>query len=192
MKRVGIDYGRPGLGYKCLGCGGVTQYPLLLSVCECGRELKADEIELRVFPTYRIGKALQTVPRTIGLLTSLKTKLREHGIECVVAASMRGNSSTYIAPLLVSGAPPIIVDFVLDERDWEFQVLQAMKKGADLKVKALLIVKNSLQEMVRDMVNSNRVKVLAFEEESSIPEEAAQAIRNLLAAPIEIESPLAN
>jgi hypothetical protein len=135
---------------------------------------------------------LQTVPRTIGLLTSLKTKLREHGIECAVAASMRGNNSTYVAPLLVNGTPPIIVDFVLDERDWEFQVLQAMKKGADLKVRALLIVKNGLQDMVRDMVNSNRVKVLAFDEESSIPEDAVQAILNSLSSPIELESPLAN
>jgi hypothetical protein len=63
MKRVGIDYGKPGLGFKCLSCGEVSLYPLLISICECGREFKTDRSRKLVIPIYRIGRTLQAAPR---------------------------------------------------------------------------------------------------------------------------------
>lgn len=63
MKRVGIDYGKPGLGFKCHSCGGASLYPLLVLMCECEREFKADRLKLQEFPIYRIGRTLQAAPR---------------------------------------------------------------------------------------------------------------------------------
>ena len=72
MKRVGIDYGRPGLGFRCLSCHEVAQYPLVTLMCDQHHESKINEQELLVHPSYRLGRALQTMPRIINLLNSIK------------------------------------------------------------------------------------------------------------------------
>jgi predicted RNA-binding Zn-ribbon protein involved in translation (DUF1610 family) len=185
MKRVGIDYGRPGLGFKCLSCHAVSQYPLLMLVCDHGHELKVDEQELIVYSVYRLGRALQTMPRIVSYLNAIKEELTRREISCVVLAQSRGaTGEIHIAPLLVFGIPPIIADFIIDESGWEFQVLQSIKKSADLSANALLIVKNELFENVKNMVNPDRIKVVPFEDESTIPENATRALVEMRSAPL--------
>ena len=52
MKRVGIDYGNPGIGFKCSSCEKVFQFPLVLSHCESGHTSKIDELDLKSYPIY--------------------------------------------------------------------------------------------------------------------------------------------
>jgi len=184
MKRVGIDYGRPGLGFKCLSCGEVSQYPSLMLLCEEGHDFKIDRQELRIFPIYRLGEALRTMPRMMTHLTETKMLLSEHQTESVLLAQVKGMSgSTYIAPLLVPGIPPLIADFMLDEEGWEFQVLQTIKKSVDLNSRILLVVKDRLLEFVRDMVNPERITVIMFDDESTIPKLATEAILQMQSNP---------
>jgi hypothetical protein len=190
MKRVGIDYGRPGLGFRCLSCREVSQYPHLMLVCEKGHEFKIDEQELRVFPIYKVGEGLQTMPRIMSQLTAVKNLLAKEERECVLLAQVKGMSgATYIAPLLIPGIPSILVDFLLDDSSWEFQVLQAIKKSVDLNARALLVVKDHLLEVVKDMVNPDRINVVAFTEESEIPELVATALVQMGTNPTPLPQP---
>jgi hypothetical protein len=50
LRRVGIDYGRPGLGFKCFSCHRVFQYPAIILSCEGGHDFKVDEVELKTYP----------------------------------------------------------------------------------------------------------------------------------------------
>ena len=98
-------------------------------------------------------------------------------IECLVLAQAKGVSgASYIAPLLVLGIPTTIADFVLDNASWEFQVLQTIKRSADLKARGLLVVKMELFETVKGMVNPERINVVAFEHEAEIPERTVAAL----------------
>lgn len=181
MKRVGIDYGRPGLGFTCPECKQISQYPLIKLLCERGHELKVDQAELRTFYVYRLGKALQTVPRIVELLNSIKTKLTERGHNCVLLAKVTSpNGSVYITPLLVFGVPPLIADFILEEATWEVQVLGAIKKTADLNVRSLLVVKRDLEQGVKGMVNPERIKVIAFDDEGEIAKRVPAVISEMV------------
>ena len=95
----------------------------------------------------------------------------------MLLAQVKGMSgSTYIIPLLVSGIPLIIADLILDETNWELQVLQTIKKSVDLNSRALLVVSHKLLEFVSSMVNPERITVVAFENELTIPELMVKAI----------------
>lgn len=184
MKRVGIDYGRPGLGFRCLSCGEVSQYPQLLLTCGHGHEFRIDEQELRVFPIYKLGKALQTMPRIMGFLTAIKEELARNDAESVVLAQVAGASgTTYIASIMIPSIPPILTDFVLDESSWEFQVLQTIKKSADLNARTLLLVRSDLCAMAKEMVNPDRIRVISFEDEAMIPELATKALLEMRSNP---------
>ena len=184
MKRVGIDYGRPGLGFTCPECKQVSQYPLIKLLCERRHELKVDEPELRTFYVYRLGKALQTVPRIVELLNSIKAKLTQRGHNCVLLAKVTSpNGSVYITPLLVFGVPPLIADFILEEATWEVQVLGAIKKTAELNVRSLLVVKRDLEQPVKGMVNPERIKVVAFESEDEIADQVPVVISKIVTSP---------
>lgn len=190
MKRVGIDYGRPGLGFRCLSCNEVSQYPQLALTCDHDHEFRIDEQELRVFPIYKLGRALQTMPRIIGFLSAIKEELSRNEVEAMTLAQVAGTSgTTYIAPLLVPGIPPILTDFVLDEPSWEFQVLQTIKKSVDLNARTLLLVKSDLYGMVRDMVNPDRITVVSFENEAAIPELAINALLQIRSNPTPLPKP---
>lgn len=108
MKRVGIDYGRPGLGFTCPNCKQVSQYPLIKLLCGREHELKVDEPELRLFNVYKLGKALQTVPRIIELLNAIKQKLTESERNCVL-----DNDSSRNEPL-----PPRTIEACLFHMDY--------------------------------------------------------------------------
>jgi len=185
MKRVGIDYGRPGLGFTCPNCKQVSQYPLIKLLCQRGHELKVDEPELRLFHVYRLGKALQTVPRIVELLNAIKQKLTESGRNCVLLAKVTSpKGSVYITPLLVFGMPPLIADFILEESNWEVQVLGAIKKTADLNVRSLLVVRKELEQPVKGMVNPERIKVITFDNEGEIADRVAEVVAEMLSAPL--------
>jgi len=185
MKRVGIDYGRPGLAFTCPNCKQVSQYPLIKLLCEREHELKVDELELRLFNVYRLGKALQTVPRIVELLNAIKQKLTESGRNCVLLAKVTSpRGSVYITPLLVFGMPPLIADFILEESNWEVQVLGAIKKTADLNVRSLLVVRKELEQSVKGMVNPERIKVITFENEGEIADRVPEVVAEMLSAPL--------
>jgi predicted RNA-binding Zn-ribbon protein involved in translation (DUF1610 family) len=188
MKRMGIDYGRPGLAFTCPECKQASQYPLIKLLCERGHELKVDEPELRIYYVYRLGKALQTVPRIVKLLNSIKAKLTELGHNCVLLAKVTSpTGSVYITPLLVFGVPPLIADFILEETNWDVQVLGAIKKTAALNVRSLLVVKRGLEQPVKDMVNPERIKVVAFETEDEIADQVPVVISKMVTSPMKTD-----
>lgn len=170
MKRVGIDYGRPGFGFICVSCHAVSQYPLLIMTCDKGHESKVSEEELILHPIYKLGHSLQTMPRIINVLSEVKRAMEEREIKCFALAQTksRDGGALYISPILVVSVPSITVDFILEDVGWEFQVLQTIRKCADLGYKGLLVVKQGASEPIRDMVNPAKISVIAFDEESEI------------------------
>jgi len=62
----------------------------------------------------------------------------------------------------------LIVDFIIDEANWEFQVLNTIKKIADCGAVGLLVVKENLEASVKAMVNPENIRALSFLNELEI------------------------
>jgi hypothetical protein len=181
MKRVGIDYGRPGLAFTCPECQEVSQYPLVKLLCHNNHELKLDEPELRQFSVYKLGKGLSTIPKIITILNEIKTKLTANGHSSIVLANVTGESGNeYVTPLLVLTIPPLIADFILDKTTWEFQAIEAIRKTADLKSRSLLVVRKELEGLVNNMINPQRIQLITFEKEDEITEKVVKTIDEIL------------
>jgi len=181
MKRVGIDYGRPGLAFTCPECKEVSQYPLVKLLCHNGHELKLDESELTQFSVYKLGKGLSTIPRIITMLNEIKGKLTSRGHECMILANVTGESGNkYVTPLLVLTIPPLIADFILDRSTWEFQAIEAIRKTADLNARSLLVVQKELTQQVENMINPKKIQVVPFDQEEEIVRKVTEAIDDAL------------
>lgn len=168
LKRVGIDYGNPGIGFKCSSCEKVFQFPLVLSYCEVGHTSKIDEIDLKSYPVYVLGENAKSLSTLLLETRSLRNLLEEKNIHSQILCQLRGSSgSLHVVPLLLT--PPSGEQFALDFIHGESQegveeaILQLLLKNADLgKMKMLIIVDGaaSIQQRITPMINPEKVKIL--------------------------------
>jgi predicted Zn-ribbon and HTH transcriptional regulator len=168
LKRVGIDYGNPGIGFKCSSCEKVFQFPLVLSYCEAGHVSKIDEIDLRSYPIYVLGENAKSLSTLMLETKNLRNVLEEKNIHSQVLCQLRGSSgSIHVVPLLLS--PPsgeqVALDFIHGDSQEavEGAILQLLLKNADLgKMKMLIIVDAASSiERITPMINPEKVKILA-------------------------------
>jgi transposase-like protein len=163
MKRVGIEYGRPGIGFTCQDCKRVFQYPLVNAVCHNGHELRVDEIDLQHFPTYRINEEIQNFAEVAEYFTSIQQALVDKGLEAYVLSKIRGESGiTHIMPLIVrSRRAHVVVDFILDESGFDAKILQKILRGADLsKYIMLLFVPEGIISRLAPIVNKEKIRLV--------------------------------
>jgi hypothetical protein len=170
LKRVGIDYGNPGIGFKCRECEKVFQFPLVLSRCSSGHTSKIDEINLKSFPKYVIGGNAEGLSNLLIDSQTLKTHLEKRDIKSKMLASLMGSSGTYhVVPLLLTlpgsqEGENIALEFVNDDANIEKSMLQLLMKSADLeKLRMIIIHRGEADaiEQIRSVVNPKKVRVLS-------------------------------
>ncbi|HKU50223.1 MAG TPA: hypothetical protein VJP79_09750 [Nitrososphaera sp.] len=171
LKRVGIDYGNPGIGFKCRECEKVFQFPLVLSKCSAGHTSKIDEINLKSFPKYVLGGNAEGLSSLLIESRSLKGHLEKKNIGSKVLATLVGASGAHhVIPLLLSlpaaaedEASDIAVEFVNEDANPDKSMLQLLMKSADLKELRMIVVFKGAEEAIEKMksvVNPKRVRVL--------------------------------
>lgn len=168
LKRVGIDYGNPGIGFKCSSCEKVFQFPLVLSYCDTGHISKIDEMDLKSFPIYVLGENAKSLSALMLETRNLRNMLEEKNVHSQVLCQLRGSSgSLHVVPLLLT--PPsseqVALDFVHgdSQEDVEGAILQLLLKNADLGKMKMLIIVNAAGsiERITPMINPEKVKILA-------------------------------
>ncbi|MCS6788654.1 MAG: hypothetical protein NZ733_05130, partial [Aigarchaeota archaeon] len=53
LKTVGIDYGRPGIGYSCNACNNKFQFPVYKMTCRNEHVMRLDELALIRVPIFK-------------------------------------------------------------------------------------------------------------------------------------------
>jgi TackOD1 domain-containing protein len=185
LKRVGIDYGNPGIGFKCSSCEKVFQFPLVLSRCDYGHSLKIDELDLKSYPKYTLGGNAKGLSTLLVECRALKGELEKKNIKVKILATMRGASgATHVAPLLVTkpsqeSDEQIAIELISDESNFEKSVLQLLLKSADLQsIKMIIIYKGSLTSIdhIKAIVNPKKVKVLIATDPAQLPEQIIKEV----------------
>jgi hypothetical protein len=167
LKRVGIDYGNPGIGFKCSSCEKVFQFPLVLSYCESGHLSKIDEMDLKSYPIYVLGENAKSLSTLLLKAKSLRIMLEQKNIHSQVLCQLRGSSgSIHVVPLLLTApsGEQVALDFIHGESQGtvEEAVLQLLLKNADLgKMKMLVVVNGATSvERITPMINPEKMKIL--------------------------------
>jgi hypothetical protein len=165
LKKVGIEYGKPGIGFKCQECGRVFQYPLVNMACQGGHTSKIDELDLKPFPVYRVNDEIQGFADVADYFLSIQKALAASRIEAEVLARIKGQSGVmHIIPLAIKTQKAnAVVDFILKETGSDSKVLQKVLRSADLgRYMTLLFVPQALVSQLSSIVNPDRVRLLAI------------------------------
>lgn len=181
LKRVGIDYGNPGIGFDCSNCEKVFQFPLVLSYCEEGHASKIDELDLKSYPNYVVGGNAKGLSKVLADSRALQAILKKINIHSEVTVQLAGASGTkHLVPLLVTtaGGEKVAVEFIPDEPDIEQVILQLLLKSADLEKTRMAIISKSpdLVRQITQIVNPQKVRVLQVVDISSIPDQLVRKI----------------
>jgi hypothetical protein len=166
IKRVGIDYGKPGIGFKCLLCSSVFQYPAVGMICQGGHESRIDELELVSFPIYKVGQKVHEALAAFETVAAAQKVLADKSYAAQMFAQVRGESgSLHIVPLLVTrNGMAFAIEFIAgaDYAKSGSQILQIILKYADLShFRVLLFASNSIKQSLEALVNPKKVKLVA-------------------------------
>jgi TackOD1 domain-containing protein len=185
LKRVGIDYGNPGIGFKCSSCEKVFQFPLVLSRCDYGHSSGVDELDLRSYPKYTLGRNAKGLSTLLVECRNLKDELEKKSLKVKVLATLKGASgATHVAPLLLTkpsqdSNEQIAIELVNDESNFEKTVLQLLLKSADLQsVKMIIVYKGPLTSIdhIKAVVNPQKVKVLLLADPAQLPDQIIKEV----------------
>lgn len=179
MKRVGIEYGKPGIGFKCQDCGRVFQYPVLNIACQGGHESRIDEIDLKSFPVYKVNEEIQSFAEVADYFIGIQKALAVNSVKSDVLGRIKGTSGvTHIFPLVVETAKvQVVIDFILDESGFDAKILQKILRAADLgRHIVLLFVPESRIGRLAAIVNPNKIKLLSVSGPTNSPEAIASEV----------------
>jgi len=103
LKVVGVDYGRPGISYKCNNCLNTFQLPLIESTCSKGHVLKLDELALHRSPVVVYEPLKPLRESAAWKVLDLVEVLNSHGYKAEPLALLRGTATRaeYIVDVLV-------------------------------------------------------------------------------------------
>jgi transposase-like protein len=179
VKRVGIEYGKPGIGFKCQDCGRVFQYPAVNITCQNGHSSRIDEIDLKYFPVYRVNDEIRSFAEVADYFIGIQQALASKKVKSDVLGRVKGASgATHIFPLVVeSEKVHVVVDFILDEAGFDAKILQKILRAADLgRHIVLLFVPQGLIVSLAAIVNPNKIKLLAVSGPMSEPRTIAEEV----------------
>lgn len=187
LKKVGIDYGRPGISFKCQDCSEILQYPLIDIVCPANHVSKVDEIDLRAFPVYRVDSEMQGFAEVVDYFVEIQRVLMDIGISSKVLGKVRGTSGVnHVFPLVIESekAQGVVVDFILEESGLDAKILQKVLRGADLALhKILIFIPAGLMAQLSPIVNPDKIKLFPLESNNNNggdPASIAEEIRKVI------------
>lgn len=166
LKRVGIDFGRPGFGFICLDCSAVFQIPLVEIECEKKHTSRVQQLEIKRYPVYRLSENSKKLSQVLDIAEYIAEELRSLGLRVTTFAHVRGMSgAVYTIPIYIEGDPSLIIEIapkdVVDERYPFLVSIEAI----DIPNSAMLLIlpKDTLPEL-ETIFNPEKIKVVKVED----------------------------
>lgn len=180
LKRVGIDYGRPGFGYICRDCRSVFQIPLIWLVCEKEHKSKVDGLIIKKYPIYRLSDEVKKLLPIYNIVEDLVGELSSHGLRAEGFKYVKGMSgTTYTIPIFIDGSPSIIVEFGLSEEIDERYPFMMVIEALDIPNSIMfLILPFDFKPELESVLNPEKIKIIKIKDLESSKD---KIIRELIA-----------
>jgi len=162
LKTVGVDYGRPGLSYKCLNCNNITQFPLIKLLCSNNHSLKVDEVDFISYPIYQISKRAFEMDKIKRISELIKEMLMKENLSYTVLTYqlVRGISGVeHMIPIMIP-EKQLYIDFILEEEEVQSSILSLLIKALDLPGKFIIIIKGRIDPRLINAFNVRNVEIV--------------------------------
>ncbi len=142
LKRVGIDYGRPGLGFRCQRCGAIFQYPLISLRCDKDHTTTLDKINLERYPIFGVSSELKKARPILELIQKIKAELEQSlNVKTEVLKIVKGKSGAlYLAHILIHLDGKVAAIEVLSEGGDVTEAMKVVVKAADLGIHFIVLL----------------------------------------------------
>lgn len=157
LKTVGIDYGRPGIGYSCNTCNHKFQFPLYRITCRNEHVMRLDELALIRVPVFVYSPSAPVSRYEVLAIVAreLESRLPKATIEQFVNKRGQLSSREHLIPLYVESASGRFAVTVVDEVATAFeQLTDIMVTALDLGVKFLVLMPESVERSLRNSISS--------------------------------------
>ncbi|MEM4718692.1 MAG: hypothetical protein QW330_01360 [Nitrososphaerota archaeon] len=166
MKRVGIDYGRPGLGFVCGDCKMVFQIPVIEVECENGHVNRIQQLEVKKYPVYRLSEEAKKLSQVFDAVETIAQRLKALGLDAATFARVRGVSGiTYNVPIYVKGDQSLVIEIAPEQIADELYPIIMSLKAADIPNSMMIIVlPSSFRPELEMIFNPEKIRVIKVEE----------------------------
>ncbi len=166
FNRIGIDYGRPGDGFRCLKCNSITQYPLLNIVCSNGHTLNPYDLDVVKVKSYTLSYEAK---RFIGIyehLIKVVDRLVERGINTEMLVKVKGISGVeHIVVLYINtGRDLILVDYVINPKS-PMEWFSVVTKVIDIpNTLSILVTDRVTESSISSLLNKYGIRLIVVDE----------------------------
>jgi len=185
LKVVGVDYGRPGISYKCNNCLNTFQLPLIESTCSKGHVLKLDELALHRSPVVVYEPLKPLRESAAWKVLDLVEVLNSHGYKAEPLALLRGTATRaeYIVDVLVhkSGkklalllfntsnvSPDSIYSPLTLALDLRIPIVVLMSKEYAEGIARFFRLEGNVEQRIQALFPGELVKVVVYENEADM------------------------
>ncbi len=165
IKRAGIDYGRPGVGFRCERCGSIFQFPIYGAVCENGHKTSLDKVEVERFPVFEVTKTTLVNISVIRMVQQTAKKLASlYGFEVDAFAPRNGESNaTHIVHMIIrmGGRDEYGVE-VIDEAADPVQMMGSIAKALDLGMRFIILVDRGRAAKLAQIFNTSMFLIIPY------------------------------
>ncbi|MCS7125716.1 MAG: hypothetical protein NZ929_02240 [Aigarchaeota archaeon] len=186
MKRVGIDYGRPGFGFICRDCRTVFQVPLVEVECEKNHKNRVQQLEVRRCSVYRLSEKSKSLSQVFEQVEILAYELEKLGLDVVKFASLKGVSGVaYTIPVYVKGDPSLIIEIAPEEFIDERYPLLMSIEAVDIPNSVMIIIlPSSFRPELESIFNPEKVKIIKVENLSNSIDKVVDEVIKIVGARI--------
>jgi rubrerythrin len=166
MKRVGIDYGRPGFGFTCIDCKAVFQVPLVEIECEKGHMNRIQQLELRKYPVYRLSEEARRISEVFSIVETMARRLEALGLDVATFTRITGSSGViYMVPIYVRGDPSIIVEIAPEKiADETYPILMTLKAADILNSIMVIVMPSSFRPELEKIFNPEKIRIIKVDD----------------------------
>ncbi len=171
LKRVGIDYGRPGAGFRCERCGSIFQFPIYGVVCESGHKTSLDKVEVERFPVFEVTRTTLVNISVIRMAQQTAKKLASHyGFEVETFVPRKGESNaTHIVHMIIrmGGRDEYGVE-IIDKAADPVQMMDLIAKALDLGIRFIILVDKGRAAKLAQILNTSMFLIIPYSSDEEI------------------------
>lgn len=193
LKVVGVDYGRPGISYRCGRCANVFQFPLFSLTCRAGHVLRLDELALHRSPVLIYEPSGSRQATAVSKVLALVEALRSHGYKAEPFAVLSGKIShaNHLVDVLVQkgekrcavvlvdnsiASPDTISRLLTLALDLQVPVVAAMRMEFALDITKFLHLEGNVEERIGSLFPRELVKVVLYRDEEELAAKLVNAL----------------
>lgn len=162
FSKVGIDYGRPGFGFRCEKCKFITQYPVIKVECNDGHVSNIYDLNVIIVEGYKVSSIANSLAVIYEELVTAAKMLKDYGVEADVLCKVTGASGVvHIIPFMLKDEEmSLIIDYMPNPND-AIQWFKIVARSIDLPDASTIIVTDEpIDKHILATFNTSRIRIL--------------------------------